>query len=311
MQISEAITRWLTSVKASSSINTFKTCESASKAFLSCVSDAPIESLNEKHYSKYLTHLKTYSPSTEHLYATLMFAFFEYVTIKFTVINMTALKYSRRKETRKVGTRLKKIDQVALAQLRDKIPSLQVTSLPLLRAKALVILALECGLRISELCSLRKRNVNFLEFYGTVIGKGDKEVMFFFTERSVKAIAEYQEACAKLEPERGYGIAQSARPIFLSHSKRHAKILKDIDSDTARTDVENIVDLVLKSAPEFKITPHSFRHFFVTTILDATHNPETARKAVHHVSIKTTQGYMHTEDEEIQKLHHDIFGRKN
>ena len=50
-----------------------------------------------------------------------------------------------------------------------------------------------CGLRVSELCSLRLNQTHLEQGYLRVIGKGDKERMVPMNQRSVKALSLYLE----------------------------------------------------------------------------------------------------------------------
>ena len=310
MKTSAALQRWLKSIQTSRSKNTFKTCQSAANAFMDCIPDMPVEKLSDCQYSKFVKYIKTYhSPSTEKLYATLIYLFYEFLAVKrLSRPDVLALKYVRRYETRRPGTRLREIDKASLAQIDRHLGAFNANTLVLARAKAWAILAIESGLRASELCKLRRSNFNFLEMYGRVIGKGDRERKFYFTERSINAIKDYHSLIVAETPDKFHGVPERSRPIFISHSKRHAKVVKQVDYDTALRDVNMLVSLLLSRDPEYKITPHVFRHYNVTAVLDRTGNTALAQKEVGHASISTTAAYIHVDDEEVQKAHREIFG---
>jgi integrase len=59
------------------------------------------------------------------------------------------------------------------------------------------------------------------------------------------------------------------------------------------------------------ITPHSFRHYFVTTILVASQgNLKLAQELARHKNIAVTQRYAHLSDDELDRGYHDIFEEK-
>ena len=56
-----------------------------------------------------------------------------------------------------------------------------------------------------------------------------------------------------------------------------------------------------------QITPHSFRHYFVTTVLRASGNLKLAQELARHASIQVTQRYAHLSDNELDQGYHEIF----
>ena len=55
------------------------------------------------------------------------------------------------------------------------------------------------------------------------------------------------------------------------------------------------------------ITPHSFRHYFVTTILGSTGNLKLAQVLARHTNIAVTQRYSHLSDNELDQEYQQIF----
>ena len=58
------------------------------------------------------------------------------------------------------------------------------------------------------------------------------------------------------------------------------------------------------------ITPHSFRHYFVTTVLQASGNLKLAQELARHRNIAVTQRYAHLSNDELDKGYHGIFNQK-
>ncbi len=64
--------------------------------------------------------------------------------------------------------------------------------------------------------------------------------------------------------------------------------------------VEERVREILGAAFDGKITPHSFRHYFVTTVLRASGNLKLAQALARHANITVTQRYAHLSDDELR-----------
>lgn len=306
MTLQDALNEWLESVKDNKSENTYKTSLAASREFVRALGDMPLEELDEDQYSIFLTWLKKFSPSTEKLYATIMYLFFEHLAYRHKhPVNIAAMRYLRRNETRRPGIKLREVDTEFLAEFRDFVFSMpSPEDLTLARAKAWITLAFESGLRAFEACGLRMNNLSLSKHYGVIVGKGNKQAKFYFTDRSALAIRWYFRLRVVNEQKRASNIPIEDQPVFISHSKRGFKHLSPIDTDTARADLRRVAAMF---SDDVSITPHLIRHFFVNAILEATDNPETARKAARHESIATTQRYLHVDEKEVKAAHRKAF----
>lgn len=308
MNLQNALDDWLEIVKQNKSINTYKTSLAASRELMSAVDNIPLDALTEDHYSQFLARLKRHSPATEKLYATIIYLFFEFLTAKdLRALNMAAMKYTRKTETRKIGENLREIDKDQLGAFREFVLRFDpAEDLALSRAKAWITLAFESGLRAFEICGLRRNQVNLPKLYGMVTGKGDRQARFYFTTATSAAITNYLKLREAKEPKRGANIPAENRPLFISHSRRRSRSLSPITTETARADLSRM--LVLCFGSTGAVTPHILRHYFVDAFLEKTHNPEMARKAARHKNIATTQRYLHVDDQEVQSIHQEIFG---
>jgi integrase/recombinase XerD len=285
-----ALNGWLDVIYRSKSRNTHKTYRSVARAFLTMVGNVPISKLSDSQYGTFLRWLKSSSPRTEKQKATVLALFYEYLAAKrIAPVNMDAIRYMRRNETRKVPRRLRKMDMPALSEIVQRVQSIKPQNIYTARAKAIVITLADTGLRAFEAASLKMSDIDRDSLQGIIIGKGDKERSFKVTRRMLKAIDDYHGM-----RRRKYKIVSEW--IFLSHSKRHAKVVKPLDSrDTAtiREDIRRIVLLTLERTPKWKITPHQFRHYLVTEVYKATHDIYAAKEAAGHESIETTTRYLH------------------
>jgi site-specific recombinase XerC len=58
-------------------------------------------------------------------------------------------------------------------------------------------------------------------------------------------------------------------------------------------------------------TPHSFRHYFATTVLKGSGKLKLAQELARHSNIQVTQRYAHLSDDELDKGCYDIFEKKD
>lgn len=291
---SAVLADWLAVIKQAKAPNTLKTYRTAAESFkLSLGRDKAIESLSENDYETFLSYLKGMHPQTEKLYAIILALFFEYLSAKsICKINMDAIRYMRRNQTRKAGKRLRKIDMDALHEIAEKVVSLKPGDDPVLaRAKCLVIWLVRSGLRAFEAVNVKTTDLDPRKGRGITIGKGNKEAYFLLDDDMLDAMREYHRI-REVKSEW----------VFLSHSRRHGKTHTPIAYDTARRDVMRIYGLLLENDPEFRITPHQFRHFFVTEVYRETGDIKEAQTAARHDNIATTDRYIHDEEGAILRV---------
>jgi site-specific recombinase XerD len=136
-------------------------------------------------------------------------------------------------------------------------------------------------MRVSELCGMRIKDIDLVEQVGIITGKGNKTRWTVFGDRATSAIKEYLDA-------RGERWTKDTHPVFMRHDKRSGKRVLPILPRTC----ENIVSYIAKEAGVGgTITPHSFRHYFATELLDDTGNLALVQDALGHTSPNTTRIY--------------------
>lgn len=308
MKLTQALDLWLDNLKNKRARKTYETGKSAARMFVSVVDDVDLQSLNENHFRQLLVYLNPYAATTEKLYGSMIYLFYEYIVANdLSSVNIAKLRFIRRYESRRPGTKQRIINKKAIKQLIERLFDLEIPKddLVFARSKALVILAVESGLRSFEFSGLRKNNLDTQDLYGNVIGKGNKDGEFSFTQRFVDALDYYFALRSRLEPKRGARVADENKPLFVSHSKRHAKKLKPIDSDTARADLKRILGIVFDKVPNVGI--HDIRHFYINMFLEESEDLELTRKAARHSSILTTQKYLHKDRKKIKDVHKKIW----
>lgn len=150
-------------------------------------------------------------------------------------------------------------------------------------AKALVVCFLGSGLRLAELCTLKIGNVNHKGFL-SVIGKGGKERTVAVPSAVIVTIDNYLQWKSDSSPY-----------VF----------------NRAQTTIEKIVrEAARKAKLSGKITPHTLRHSYASSYLDAGGELIHLKVQLGHENISTTNIYLHSKPEQIRRRMPDVLKGK-
>jgi integrase/recombinase XerC len=163
----------------------------------------------------------------------------------------------------------------------------------------------DTGLRVHEACALRRGDLDWNEGRAIIIGKGNKQAVVRFSNRSLQALRDYLAVRARLDG--GSGRPLGALPLFARHDKGAGKKIKPITTATGRNIVAERVEQILGAPAVGTITPHSFRHYFVTRVLQTSGNLKLAQELARHTNIAVTQRYAHLSDDELDKGYYEAF----
>jgi len=146
-----------------------------------------------------------------------------------------------------------------------------------LRDAAIIELLFATGMRISELCALKKNDVNL--FDGTILihGKGDKERRIQIGNDAVIHILEEYKNNYLFE-------IQNCKHFFANQSGN------PLSDQAVRRMINKYTSL---AAIDLHITPHMFRHTFATCLLEADVDIRYIQEMLGHSSINITQIYTH------------------
>src|SRR5688572_21086084 len=321
--ISSVITEYLEVVKLARSLNTALTYGKALKEFKKMLvkskidpETSPANILTEDMISKLAIHLKSFSPATEQLYVRATARFYKYLAAeRLAEINLPRMDLLIEQRTRKPGLRLPQFPTDSIHRVLDFVSDAsslvsesEIERLRALRDRAFLITLADTGLRVHEACNLRRGDLDWNEGRAIIIGKGDKQAVVRFTSRAMRALKDYLSIRAELDGASGKQL--TALPLFARHDKGAGKKIKPITPTTGRNIVAERVRQVLGNEAEGHITPHSFRHYFVSTILRASGNLKLAQALARHENIQITQRYAHINDDELDKGYYEIFEKK-
>ena len=320
MFISECIQKYLNSVKLSRSANTFRTYTNAMNLFSDVLSankikaeEVSVDALPEESVIWMLNALKDFSSATEQVYITSVVGLFEFIAGEnLAQVNLPRVRLLIKQRARRPGIRLPQFPKNAIDSVLEYAATLvsepsesQSDRLINLRDRAFLLTLSDTGLRVHEACNLRRGDIDWLEHRAIVIGKGNKEAVVRFSRRSIEALKTYLAERAILDGNSGRALA--SQPVFARHDRGAGKKVKPISTTTGREIVNQRVREALGEDAVGTITPHSFRHYFVTTILGSTGNLKLAQVLARHTNIAVTQRYSHLSDSELDQEYQQIF----
>lgn len=133
------------------------------------------------------------------------------------------------------------------------------------------------GMRISELCSLKKESINLVEGEILIYGKGAKERIIQIPDEHLRELlCKYHDRNKdKIREQEYFFLNNYGRPL-------------------ADQSVRNMINKYTnKAGISQHITPHMFRHTFATGLLDSDVNLRVIQNLLGHSSIQTTEIYTH------------------
>lgn len=163
-----------------------------------------------------------------------------------------------------------------------------------IRARTIIILLYETGLRRSELTGLNDADVDFVSRQLKVTGKRNKQRVIPFGE----------EMAAELQR---YILARNAQ---FENRMEDALFLSDKGRRVTPSQVYVTVRKYLSKVTTMKKrSPHVLRHSFATAMLNNGAGIESVRKLLGHESVATTEIYTHTTFEQLKKVYKNAHPR--
>jgi len=146
-----------------------------------------------------------------------------------------------------------------------------------IRDRAILEVLYGCGLRVSELTSLRISDIFLGEGFVRVTGKGDKQRVVPIGESAEQAVRAYMEVRPEPQPK-------AEDILFLGKS----------GNALSRVSIFNLVKKQAMIAGIHKeISPHTFRHSFATHLIENGADLRVVQEMLGHESILTTEIYTH------------------
>lgn len=193
---------------------------------------------------------------------------------------MSIQTYSAIREVKSVrGSRLSKGRALSTRETGKLIASSELKGNAIgVRDAAIIALAVACGMRRTEIASLRISNINCQNKIITILGKGNKE----------RRVAPSDDAWERLADWLAIRGTEGCDNVFVAVKKG------DNIQPFWPISASAIYQLLRARAIESRIsafTPHDLRRTFATRLLDAGADINTVRQAMGHSSVITTQRY--------------------
>jgi len=153
-----------------------------------------------------------------------------------------------------------------------------------LRDRALLELMYSSGLRVSEVCNLRWRDLDLAEGLVSVLGKGNRERIVPVGSHARRALDEWRaETCAEDDARvfpgrRGHPISARAIQIRIRELAKRQGLFK-------------------------RVHPHLMRHSFASHVLESSGDLRGVQELLGHADISTTQIYTHLDFGHLAKVY--------
>jgi len=196
-------------------------------------------------------------------------------------------------ETPKCGRRLP--DVLTTEEIDRMIAAVALPTPKGHRDSAMLELLYSCGLRVSELVSLRIGDLFFGEGYIRVVGKGDKQRLVPVSGTARDRIQIYLDDRRDAEVrERVKGKAHAASSETLFLNNRGGQLTRVMVFTIIRQAAE-------RAGIDKRISPHTFRHSFATHLLEGGASIRQVQELLGHESILTTEIYTHLDSSRLRK----------
>lgn len=185
-----------------------------------------------------------------------------------------------------------------------------------LRDKAILEMLFSTGMRVSELASLRRDQINLKRDEFTVRGKGSKLRVVFLSPRAKAALTTYldkrNDASLALfvRHDRAASSVIARGRSHRSNLDRHGATRLAMTETLTPRSIQRIVEKYAKAAGISKpVHPHTLRHTTATDLLRSGANLKQVQAFLGHSSITTTQIYTHVTAEDLREVHKKYHGK--
>ena len=153
------------------------------------------------------------------------------------------------------------------------------------------------GIRVSELCNIKVKDIDLNNKTIRILGKGSKERIVFYGDVCSEMLELY---------------LSDGRNVLLNKKNNEYLIIGAYKKDKPLTtrSVELIInDIIEKAAINKKVTPHVLRHTFATHLLNEGCDILMVKELLGHSSLDTTGIYTHVSNERLRKVYLDTHPR--
>ena len=199
-------------------------------------------------------------------------------------------------ETPKTGRKLP--DTLSVEEIDNLIVAIDLTTNEGERNRAMLETLYGCGLRVSELVSLKISDLFFKEGFIKITGKGNKQRFVPIGDMTQKYIQIYRDTVRT--------------HIFIEKGFEDTLFLNRRGKQLTRAMIFTIIkDLAVKINLNKTISPHTLRHSFATHLLENGADLRSIQLMLGHESITTTEIYVHLDRTFLTQVLNSFHPRKN
>ena len=227
---------------------------------------------------EFIRHLsKDVSPSTQSRIISGIKSFYEYLLFEKLIKSNPLAEIEQPKTQRKLP------DTLSIDEINLMVSKIEKNKNEYYRNIAIIETMYGCGLRVSELISLKISDLYLDEDFLKVTGKGNKQRLVPISSINKKCIVNY--------------LNESRSKIKIKPTHSDTLFLNRRGKGLTRAMIFTIVKNLTKLAGIKKnISPHSFRHSFATHLLENGADLKTIQQMLGHESITTTEIYTHLDN---------------
>jgi site-specific recombinase XerD len=245
-----------------------------------------------RRYRLYLAHFRTpnhfpLQRVTQSYHIVALRALLRYLTVQRDIVTLSPDKVELPKQSPRAVTFLN------AAQMERLLNSPRIATDAGLRDRTILETLFSTGLRVSELVSLNRDQIDLERKEFGVKGKANKVRVVFLSDTAAQWIERY----LRIRKD-------SFKPLFIRHS---GKIDIRHNGEKRRLTARSIQRIVAKYAKRSGLpvaaTPHTLRHSFATDLLIGGADIRSVQEMLGHESIRTTQVYTHVTNRHLREVH--------
>jgi len=251
-----------------------------------------------RSYRLYLAHLRArdglpLERVTQSYHIVALRAFLRYLLVQRDISTLSPDKVELPKQSSR------SVSFLNPGQIERLLNSPKISNNAGLRDRTILETLFSTGLRVSELVSLNREQVDLERKEFGVKGKGNKLRVVFLSDTAAQWIERYLRSRQ-----------DNFKPLFIRYS---GKVDARNNGEKMRLTVRSIQRIVAKYAKRsglpIEATPHTLRHSFATDLLISGADIRSVQEMLGHESIRTTQVYTHVTNRHLKEVHKAFHGR--
>jgi integrase/recombinase XerD len=262
------------------------------RLFLDDLNVHGFENVEESHIEKFLAELKKdlKAASTARMLSALRQFYDHLIDSKACDIKINPLEFF---DSPKL---VRKLPDILTIEEIEKLLAQPDVNTPLgLRDKTILEIMYACGLRVSEVLTIKTSNILYADEVVRVIGKGSKERIVPIATSTLEWIKLYIERSRST-------ISKPYSEEYLFLNWRGRKL--------SRMAIWDIINKYTKLAKiQKQIHPHILRHSFATHLLEGGADLRSIQEMLGHADISTTQIYTHVDITYLKQVHKEFHPR--